>query len=261
MTQEDVQALGNAVLAQVIKQSIPSIRRIAGAAGMDASKIPSRSEEQGGQGRRAEVVPALQKLFAELPPERQERALAIMAGQLVQANDRSAEELRALLRQHGYQFHGGALLKIGVLDPREAEHLPESAEAELAKAIARLADNDESGAITAACGAVDATTTALYQKHNLGDPSASFQAKVNTAINKLGIISKLKKELTEIGIKAHDAEEIARNIHEATKHAAEALQAIRRTNGDVHGTKPTYTRIVYDSIKWSSAICGLLKGE
>ena len=261
MTQEDVQALGNAVLAQVVRQSIPTIRRITGAAGMDASKIPSSSEEQGGHGSRAEVVPALQKLFAELSPERQERALSIMAGQLMQANGNTAEELVALLRQHGYQYHGGALLKIGVLDPREAEHLPECAEAELAKAITRLADNDLSGAVTSACGAVDATTATLYLKHGLGDPSASFQAKVNTTINKLGIISKLVNELTQIGVKPDDAKEIALNIHEATKHAAVALQAIRRTNGDVHGTKPTYTRIVYDSIKWSSAICGLLKGE
>jgi hypothetical protein len=182
-----------------------------------------------------------------------------MTEQLMQ-NDKSAEKLTALLRLHGYQFHIGALIKIGILDPREAEHLPESAEAELAKAITRLADKDFRGSITAACGAVDATTTRLYQKHSLGDPSASFQTKVNTAINRLGVISKIETELTQIGIKPDDAKEIVRNIHEATKHAAEALQVIRRTNGDVHGTKP-YTRIVYDCIKWSSAICGLLKDE
>jgi len=45
------------------------------------------------------------------------------------------------------------------------------------------------------------------------------------------------------------------------RHAVEALQVIRRTTGDVHGTKPTYTRIVYDTIKWASAVCGLFEGE
>jgi hypothetical protein len=50
-------------------------------------------------------------------------------------------------------------------------------------------------------------------------------------------------------------------MEEATKHAAEALQAIRRVNGDVHRTKPTFTRLVFDKIKWSSAICGLFEGE
>jgi hypothetical protein len=60
-----------------------------------------------------------------------------MTEQLMQ-NDKSAEKLTALLRLHGYQFHIGALIKIGILDPREAEHLPESAEAELHVRLSRI---------------------------------------------------------------------------------------------------------------------------
>jgi len=103
--------------------------------------------------------------------------------------------------------------------------------------------------------------TELYHKHGLGDPAGSFQAKVNTVMNHLGISSKIERELTEIGIGPEDARKIAAEIHEATKHATEALQVIRRTVGDVHGTKPTYRRIVYDTVKWASAICGLFEGE
>jgi hypothetical protein len=50
-------------------------------------------------------------------------------------------------------------------------------------------------------------------------------------------------------------------MRETTKHAAEALQVIRRTIGDVHGTKPAYSRIAYDSIKWASAICHCSKAS
>ena len=108
---------------------------------------------------------------------------------------------------------------------------------------------------------MEAATNALYAKHNLGDTKASYQSKVNTVLQRLKIIERLKKELTELPINSEDAEKISAEVHEATKHAAEALQAIRRALGDVHGTKPTKTRIVYDSIKWASAICGLLEGE
>ncbi|MFZ0312929.1 MAG: hypothetical protein WAL85_09500 [Candidatus Korobacteraceae bacterium] len=68
------------------------------------------------------------------------------------------------------------------------------------KAVGRLAAGDESGAITSACGAVDATTTMLYEKHNLGKSDASFQAKVNTVLNRLGVFEKLEKELQEVGM-------------------------------------------------------------
>ncbi|MBI1956685.1 MAG: hypothetical protein HYS38_09855 [Acidobacteria bacterium] len=260
MKEDEVTMLGNAILSEVTHLSIPRIRAAAAAAGMDAARIPAESEAKGGLGSRAEVEPALFRLFAELPLERKERALPILAERVI-AQGKGAG-LTKLLGQHGYHYLNGAFVPVGLIDEREARYLPPTATSELAKAISRLSDNDDSGAITAACGAVDATTTALYEKHKLGDPGgASFQTKVNTVLNRLGIIAKLEKELTEIGVQRGDAHKIAEEVHEATKHAAEALQVIRRTNGDVHGTKPTYTRIVYDTIKWSSAICGLLEGE
>ena len=135
------------------------------------------------------------------------------------------------MHQHGYEYMNGSFVPVGLLDERESRYLPSTATFELTKAMSRLADNDESGAITAACGAVDATTTALYDKHSLGDPSASFQTKVNTVLNRLKVLEKLERELTELGLKAGDAHRLAEEIHAATKHASEALQLIRRTNG------------------------------
>jgi hypothetical protein len=226
---------------------------LAARAGMDIADIPAAQDN-------AVVNPAIARAFTRLDNEARLRALPILADAIAR-NEENRANLTQLLGQHGYQYLNGTFVPIGLIDEREAQFLPQTATAELAKAIGRLAENDESGAITAACGAVDATTTALYERHRLGDPGASFQTKVNTAINRLGVFDKLERELTEINVKPEDAKKIRDEMHEATKHAVEALQVIRRSNGDVHGTKPTYKRIVYDTIKWASAICGLFEGE
>jgi len=254
LTDEEINTLFSALMGKLYDLSIQRKCTIASKAGIDISNVPAVQNN-------ALVNPALRAAFARLDRTRKLNALPIIAEQIIAVSDTEREELTRLLGQHGYQYIGGRFVPVGLLDEREARHLPQTAKSELAKAISRLTDNDASGAITAACGAVDATTTALYKKHGLGDPAASFQAKVNTAIKHLGIITKIERELKEIGVNPDDARKIAEEVHAATKHAAEALQVIRRSNGDVHGTKPTYTRIAYDSIKWASAICGLLEGE
>jgi hypothetical protein len=254
LTETEIVKLGNVLLGKVMELSIRTKYTLVAKAGVDVSEVPSVQDN-------AAVNPAIARAFAKLDIESKQRALPIFADAVARVSEDNRNDLTRLLGQHGYQYINSTFVPVGLIDEREARHLPQTATSELTKALSRLADNDESGAITAACGAVDATTTALYEKHNLGDPGASFQAKVNTVINRLGVFDKLERELTEINIRPEDAKRIREEMHEATKHAVEALQVIRRTNGDVHGTKATYTRIVYDTIKWSSAICGLLEGE
>jgi hypothetical protein len=248
--------LGNALLGKLMELRLQERYRIAARAGMDVSGV-SESDAQ----RNVPVNNAIARAFSSLDMESRRRALPILADAIATSNQHHQQDLNRLLHQHGYEYINGSFVPVGLIDEREAPFLPPTALTDLAKAISRLADNDQSGAITAACGAVDATTTALYEKHGLGEASAPFQAKVNTALNRLGVFEKLKQDLIEIGIKPSDAKKIADETGEATKHAVEALQVIRRTNGDVHGTKPTYTRVVYNTIKWSSAVCGLLEGE
>jgi hypothetical protein len=84
---------------------------------------------------------------------------------------------------------------------------------------------------------------------------------VNTALDRLAIFEKLERELTEINVRPEDAREVREEMREATKHAAKALRVIRRTLGDVQGTKPAYKKIAYDTIKWTCAICSLFEGE
>lgn len=251
-----LEQLGNALVGKLMELGLQEKYRIAVRAGMNLSEVSAEDAN-----RNVAVNNAIMRAFGNLDSESQRRTQPILADAIAAMSNKHREDMKRLVHQHGYQYINDSFVPVGLIDEREASFLPPTALPDLTKAMSRLADNDESGAITAACGAVDATTTALYHKHGLGEPSASFQAKVNTVLNRLQVFEKLKQDLIQVGIQPDDAQKITEEVQEATKHAVEALQVIRRTNGDVHGTKPTYTRVVYDTIKWSSAVCGLLEGE
>jgi hypothetical protein len=254
LVQGDVSRLGYAVLGKLMELPIRARIVLAAKAGLDVSRVPSAQNS-------AVVNPAIANAFGELDLESKRRALPILAEGITSEKPEERDALTRLLQQHGYQYLDGKFVPVRLLDEREARHLPPTAASELTNAITRLTDNQPSAAITAACGALDATTSALYEKHAWGEPPASFQAKVNTALSRLGIFEKLERQLKDVPIKPEDAQKIREEMHEATKHATEALQVIRRTLGDVHGTKPAYKKIAYDTIKWASAICALFEGE
>jgi len=247
LNEEELIRIGNVILGELCNRlSIPQIRLAVGRAGFDASRIP-------GDDRRATVVPAVQKLFAELPYERKLIALPILAESV------QGEEVTKLLRRHGYQYVNEEFIPVAMLDERELQFLPATSAEQISQAFSRLLDEDENGAITSACGAVDTVTIAIYQNRGLGPPPIAFQAKVNTVMNETGVYTEIEQDLVQLGVDAASAQEIATELREATIHAANALQVIRRTLGDVHGKRPSYTRLTYDSIKWASAICGLLE--
>jgi hypothetical protein len=260
MTEDELARLYGAIRSELNNLSVQNIRNTVAAAGFDVSRITARSEARGevAMGSRAEVMPQIDKLFGEMAAGDKERTLNILAERLIN------ERLTALLRQHGFEFLNGSLMPVGMIDVRERQYLPPSAVAEIEKALSRLTGGDESGAITAACGAVDITTQSVYMLPALalGDPGqVSFSAKVNTGLQRLGIFQEMENELTQLGIRAVDAHSIVEEIQQATNHAAQALQMLRRTMGDVHGSRPALVKSAYDSIKWASAICGLFEGK
>ena len=71
----------------------------------------------------------------------------------------------------------------------------------------------------------------------------------------------MKEKYIELGMSEADAISITDNIKSATNNAAQALQVLRRTMGDVHGSRPALRQTAYDAIKWASAICGLFEGR
>jgi hypothetical protein len=137
--------------------------------------------------------------------------------------------------------------------------MPPTSASELAKAMKRLSEGDESGAITAACAAVDVLTGSIYVRDGLGDPGkTAFAAKVGTVASRLNVFRDIKADLIDLGVAEGDAAKITEEWQKATNHAATMLQTLRSKMGDVHGTKSTLRRAAYDAVKWSSAICGLL---
>jgi len=152
LTVNEVRIIGNAVLAELTEQlSISRIRQAVGRAGFDTSRIPSED-------RRASVVPAVQKLFGEMPLDEKLRVIPILAGEI------SPDAVNKILRHHGYQFVGGAFIPIGGFDSQELKYMPVSSAEQISTALNRLTAGDEDGAIAAACGAVDTATIAIYEK-------------------------------------------------------------------------------------------------
>lgn len=246
--------VSNAVLGKMLGLPIRSKVVIAAKAGLDISGVPAVENN-------ALVNPAIARAFGRLNDDAKQRATTVMATEVASRGATDQCELTQLLGQHGYGYANGSFVPVGLIDEREKQFLPSSSAEQISTAIHRLSNGDENGAITSACGAVDTATIAIYQNQNWGPPPDSFQAKVNTVIGRFKIFAEMEKELSEIGVNVEDAKEITKELQEATKHAANALQVIRRTLGDVHGKRPTYRRLSYDSIKFASAICALFEGR
>jgi len=257
---EELKRLYGALRSELNNLPVQSIRNTAAAAGIDITKITSIAESKDGSGRRAEVMPRIDRLFGELHARDQERALCILAERLIDKSDQLAESMQEILGKHGYQFIDGSFIPIDVLDQREFNFLPSTSSSELARATSRLVSGDYSGAITSACGAVDLLMQEIYRNSSLGDPGrVSFQGKVNTAANELRIYEIMENDFRQAGMPEKDASDIAIEIKKTVTHAANALQILRRAMGDTHGSKPAIRRTAYDSTKWATAICGLFK--
>ena len=259
MTEAEARRIYAALRSELYELSVQQIRNTVAAAGIDVTRLTARAEARSGLGSRAEVMPAVDRLFGELELAAKLTALHILAERIVAARPDREEELHTLLGKHGYQFADGSFIPVGLLDEREKHFLSTSSASELSRAMARLLDGDVSGAVTSACGAVDLATQAIYHDYGIGDPGkASFQAKVNTALGRTGVFDRIEEEYAEIGISADEAHALVQEMRKATNHAAHSLQMLRRSMGDVHGSRPALRSAAYDAIKWASAICGLL---
>ena len=251
MNPQQAVAVGNALLSEIQNLSVPKIHKAVAAAGMDAGQLPPEAD-------RAKLMPKVYGLFSALSHDDKVRVIPILAEQIFQ--QQQPDSLVRLLQQHGFHYINGGVVPIGFVDEREAFHLPQTAATELSGAMDRLMRGDLSGAVTNACGAVDSTTSRLMTKHGLASAQA-FSAKVITVVNGLQIFEGLQQEIEGMGVPAAEAKTIAANLHDATKKAADALAAMRRTMGDVHGKKKATVQMVYSSVKLASAICGFMEGK
>jgi hypothetical protein len=249
LSEEDIGRLFGVVFAELRTLSLTNARTVVASAGITGVNSPTQYWDP--------FLAGVERAFYQLEPESRLSALRILAAQFS-----ASEQVRNLFGLHGFEYVDGTFVPTALLDRREARYLPPSSASELAKAMKRLVDGDETGAITAACGAVDTLMQQIYVAHSIGDPAqTAFAAKVNTALQRLNIFHEMKTELVALGMGLADAESIAMEMQKGTNHAAQMLQTLRRTMGDVHGSKPALRRAAYDAIKWASAICGLFEGR
>lgn len=102
-------------------------------------------------------------------------------------------------------------------------------------------------------------TSDIYTRYSLGDAGkASFQERVKKSIEALNVKDSLMRELSEIGWPESDYKPLTANIEGSLNQAAFVMQKLRSDMGDVHGTKPVISALIYDSIKWSSLLLRVL---
>ncbi len=184
---------------------------------------------------------------------------SIVCEEMLRRNPDLINELERILSRVGWKFSGTNLLPIEIFDVSELKEIPENAHEDIQKAASRLRDGDLSGSLSSSCGALDAVTGSIYQEFDLGDPNkASFQERIKKSINAIGAKENLKNELQGIGWDDSDISPLSSNLDGSLNQAAFIMQKLRSNMGDVHGTKPVVTALVYDSIKWSLLLLRIL---
>ncbi len=197
--------------------------------------------------------------YKQLDSEAQRRFVLNVAREIGRRDPDKHERLNEALRRIGWSLIGESLVPVGVLKPEDLQALPDAARADLAKAADRLS-TDPTGAISAACGAVDTVTADVFETHKLGKPGErSFQERVNLSMQTLGVLGRLQRELEELGWDANRAREFCHNLKGSISQAAKVMETLRSQMGDVHGSKPTLEALAFDSIRWAMILCSLLK--
>jgi len=207
------------------------------------------------------LMTALDGVYGGLPVERQEHFLRVAVEEAAKQSKELGDELDASLRRLGWQLLDGRLLPLELIEQMDLEAVPADSREDLLKAAQRFRDGDLSGAITAACGAVDSACARVYAAHpplgHSGD--ASFQEKVSKSLEAHGTLTVLETELSELGWPPEGVRRFRENLKGSLNQAAYIMQTLRSRMGDVHGSKPTLEALVFDSIKWATIIVSMLK--
>ncbi len=241
--------------------SFNSIKQVVSLAGVDVTSLAHLEQKSGGGGAtKGQLMTALDREIAQLDHAEKSRVLNHLAEEIVRQRPWEIERLDGYLERLGWQFADGTLVPIELFDVAELVDLPDAAKTDLLKAAARLRDGDLSGALAAACAAVDSATNAVYAEHGLGSPSNdSFQTRCANALKAKRTISGLTGELSALGWKEADADKLSKNLQGALNQGAYVMQTLRSRMSDVHGSKRVLNPLVFDSLKWAALIVRMLK--
>ena len=207
--------------------SFNAIKEIVGLAGFDITGLAHLVQKSNGGASKGQLMDALDAMLGPLDDEEKERFLIsvakIMTERRVEVSDRLALHLEPL----GWNFEGGRLFPIEVLDRSELVDVPDVARADLIKAASRYRDDDLCGALAAACAAVDSATNATYSRYQLGDPTRDgFQARCKKALDAEDAIGDLTRELRALGWNTADADLLGKNMRGSLNQGAFVMQSL-----------------------------------
>ncbi len=239
------------------------IKKIVGLAGLDLTAIAHLEQREGGGASKGQLMTGIDGTLRGLDDERKQSFIAIVAEEVIpKLRPEIREKLEGHLGRLGLGIAGNTVVPLKIFDVSELAELPVESRDDMIKAVQRLRDGDLSGALSAACGAVDAKTSAVYESLGLGDPGkASFQEKCKRALEAKEVFEKLEQELRSLGWEDSDIRRFKNNFEGSLNQAAYVMQTLRSRMGDVHGTKPVLKPLVFDSLKWAELIVRALQTE
>ena len=229
-----------------------------GTAGLDLTKIAHLNQASGGA-LKGQLMTGIDRAYGELAPKPKNQFVTLAVEEMLRRRQEIAEILDERLFPLGWSIISGRLVPIELLNKSELLAIPEEAHADLAKAATRFGDDDLSGAVSAACGAVDSVTGKVYRERSLGDPGpAAFQERVSRSFDASGRLTALESELLSMGWEDAKAKQLTHNVRGSLNQAANVMQTLRANMGDVHGTKPALKALVFDSFQWAKLIVGFI---
>lgn len=239
--------------------SFGDIKQIVGYADIDIAKLAHLEQKSQGGASKSQLLSAIDAQIDLMDAESVGVVASICCEEMLRRKPGLILELERVLSRVGWKFSGSDVLPIEIFDVSELKDIPDNAHEDILKAASRLRDGDLSGSLSASCGALDSVTSSIYQEFGLGDPNkASFQERIKKSIDAIGAKGQLINELQEIGWNEGDFKTLSSNLEGSLSQAASVMQKLRSKMGDVHGTKPVISALVYDSIKWSLLLLRVL---
>lgn len=259
---ENINQAWNALRATLQNDfSFHEIKEIVGLAGFDLAFISHLEQKSvGGGASKGQLMTVIDRELCEYGNELFKRFIAVVAEEILKRRPDSRTSLEDNLLRLGWSLSGNSVIPIKILDTSILPELPSVSQHDLIKAAQRLRDGDLSGAISSACGALDAATCAIYSSAGLGDPTkASFQERCKRSLEAKGLIPQMEQQLRELGWNEKEIKTFRKNFEGALNQGAYVLRTLRANMGDVHGTKPILKPLIFDCLKWTELMLRALK--
>lgn len=242
--------------------SFYDIKEIVGLAGFDNSQISHLVQRSGSTVSKGQLITAIDQGIKQFNDTDKKHFVGIVVEEMLERDKNIKDQLEKYLSRLGWQVIDKSVIPIEILDSKDLEKLDDVCREDLIKSATRFRDGDLSGALSAACAAVDKITTKIYQAQGLGDPgSASFQERCKVALNATGIFAAVNADLKDIEWNDSGIVLFSKNFEGSLNQAAYVMQTLRSNMSDVHGTKPVLKPLVFDSLKWAQILIRLLSGN